>query len=48
LLKERDSLEARIAALRESKEAMKEDDYYAKLEPLLLELATLHARAEAP
>ncbi len=47
LLKERESLEARIAALRESKEAMKEDDYYAKLEPLLLELARLNAKAES-
>jgi len=46
-LKERESLEARISVLREAKATMKEDDYYAKLEPLLLELAKLNAKAES-
>jgi hypothetical protein len=47
LLAERETLEARIAALREEKSALKEDDYYARLEPLLLELARLTDRAAA-
>ncbi len=40
-IKQRDLLEARVAALRESKAAMKEDDYYTQMEALLLELARL-------
>ena len=44
-IKERETLEARVAALREAKATMKEDDYYEKLEPLLLELARLTQRA---
>ncbi len=40
-IKQRDLLEARLAALRESKAAMKEDDYYAQMEAVFLELARL-------
>ena len=40
-IKLRDQLEARLAALREEKAAMKEDAYYVQLEALLLELARL-------
>jgi hypothetical protein len=47
LLKQRENLEARVAALREVKDTMKEDDYYAKLEALLLELANLSGKAES-
>jgi hypothetical protein len=38
----RDELELAIAKLRESKSAIKEDDYYQKLETLLLEMAHLY------
>ena len=47
LLVQREKLEARLEALREEKAAMKEDDYYARLEPLLLELARLAKDAAA-
>jgi hypothetical protein len=47
LIQERETLESRIAALREEKSAMKEDHYYARLESLLLELARLTDRAAA-
>jgi hypothetical protein len=47
LIKQRDNIEARLAALREVKASMKEDDYYAKIEPLLLELARLNEKAAA-
>jgi hypothetical protein len=40
--RKRDELELAIAALREKKEKVKEDEYYAKLEPLMLELARLY------
>jgi len=38
----RDQLELRIAALRAEKEHMDEDDYYNRLEPLMVELARLY------
>lgn len=38
----RDELELAIARLREAKAQMKEDDYYARLEKLLLDLAHLY------
>jgi hypothetical protein len=44
LLKERERLEAQLAALRELKASMKEDDYYAKIESVLLALARLAAK----
>jgi len=40
----RDELELAIAKLRESKSAMKEDDYYQNLETLLLEMAHLYQK----
>ena len=46
LVKERVGLEARLAALREEKVKMKEEDYYSQVETLLLELATLTQKAE--
>lgn len=46
LSKKRDDLEAQLAALREAKPTMGEDDYYSRLEPLMIELATLTAKAE--
>ena len=46
-LKKRESLEERIAALREVKDSMKEEAYLAQLEPLLLELARLTASEDA-
>jgi hypothetical protein len=45
----RDELELAIAALRDEKTALPEDEYYARLETLLLELARLYAGLdEAP
>ena len=46
-IKQREQLEAKLSALRETKPAMKEDDYYAQVEALLLELARLAEDAEA-
>lgn len=43
----RNELELAIVALRQRKSQLSEDDYYAALEPLLVELAELYARAEA-
>lgn len=37
----RDALELKVLRLRETKASLKEDDYYQKIEPLLLELAGL-------
>ena len=43
----RDELEAAVAKLRDSKgEGVPEEEYYAKLEPLLVELARLYAALE--
>ncbi len=44
----RDELEMSIARLRESKPDLAEDDYYAKLEVLLLELARLYEGPPSP
>ena len=38
----RDELELAVAALRDRKAGLPEDDYYAQLEPLLLELARIY------
>jgi hypothetical protein len=38
----RDELESSIAALRDQKDKVKEDEYYAKLEKLMVELARLY------
>ena len=42
----RDDLEAKIAALREEKGTLDEEEYYASLEKLMLELARLYDAAE--
>ena len=42
----RDDLELAISELREEKPALDEDDYYERLEPLVLELARLYASLE--
>ncbi len=44
----RDELELAIAKLRESKGKLKEDDYYQKLEPLVLEISKLSAQTNPP
>jgi hypothetical protein len=41
----RDEIEREIAALRERKAELAEDAYYARIEPMLLELAQLYASA---
>jgi hypothetical protein len=46
LRKRRDDLELSVEALRDQKTSMNEADYYAKLEPLLVELAELYEKAE--
>ncbi|HEY3394501.1 MAG TPA: hypothetical protein VGK58_17445 [Lacipirellulaceae bacterium] len=43
----RDDLELKIAALREEKAQLKEDDYYRRLEELMLELARLYDGVES-
>ncbi len=43
----RDNLELQIAALREAKEKMDEEEYYRRLEPLLLEMARLYENVDA-
>jgi hypothetical protein len=40
--RERDRIELAIAALRDQKGTLAEDDYYARLEPLMVELARLY------
>lgn len=44
----RDALEQAIAALRQRKSSLAEEDYYAQLEPLLIDLARLYSAAEVP
>jgi hypothetical protein len=44
----RDELELAIAKLRESKAAMKEDDYYSRLETLLIEMSHLYEKGDNP
>jgi len=43
----RDRIELEVVRLRESREKLSEDDYYARLEPLLLKLARLYREAAA-
>ena len=43
----RDELERSVAALRETKDKLPEDDYYARLEPLMVELAKVYQRLPA-
>jgi hypothetical protein len=38
----RDELESSIALLRDEKEKLKDDEYYARLEKLMIELARLY------
>ncbi len=45
LRRRRDDLELKVGKLRETKDALPESDYYARLEPLLLELARIYERA---
>jgi hypothetical protein len=42
----RDELELQLAELRDRKSDFTEDDYYARIEPLLLEIARLYASTE--
>jgi len=44
----RDELEMSIAALRKNKAQLAEDDYYQRLEALLLQIARLHQSPDAP
>jgi hypothetical protein len=44
----RDELERELAALRQKKAKLPEDEYFSLLEPLLVELARLYEQAEAP
>ncbi|HYO23748.1 MAG TPA: hypothetical protein VEQ85_02255 [Lacipirellulaceae bacterium] len=46
LRRRRDELERQIAAERDRKDQLSEEDYYARLEPLLVELARLYATAD--
>ena len=45
LRQQRDELELKVAALRAAKESMNEDEYYRRLEKLMLELARLYEKA---
>ncbi len=42
----RDELELSLASLRDQKARMKEDEYYRRIEPILLELGRLYQQAE--
>lgn len=42
----RDELELSLASLRDQKAGMKEDEYYHRIEPILLELGRLYQQAE--
>ena len=44
----RDRLELEVAKLRDRKERLPEDDYFARLEPLLVELAQLYRDLAKP
>jgi hypothetical protein len=46
--KRRDELELAVARLREEKSKLKEDEYYARFEKLMLELARLYESSSAP
>jgi hypothetical protein len=43
----RDELESSIAALRDQKEKLKDDEYYARLEKLMVELARLYRKIQS-
>jgi hypothetical protein len=43
----RDELESSISALREQKEKLKDDEYYARLEKLMVELARLYRKLQS-
>jgi hypothetical protein len=47
LRRRRDELEQSLAALREKKETLGKDEYYARLEPLMVELAKVYLGAPA-
>ena len=44
----RDELELAVIRLRDAKERLEEEEYYGRLEPLLIELARLYDSLEAP
>jgi hypothetical protein len=44
--KRRDELELRVFELRDARERLGAEAYYARLEPLLVELARIYQRAE--
>jgi hypothetical protein len=46
VLRRRDELELKIAALRDEKDELKEEDYYVQLEELMIELARLYGGAK--
>jgi hypothetical protein len=43
----RDRLELALAALREEKEKLKDDEYYSRLEKLMVELAHIYAKVQS-
>src|SRR5690606_5995219 len=47
LREEQDSITARLAGLRQLKADLPEDDYYARIEPVLVELARVGVRIDA-
>lgn len=47
LREEQDGITARLAGLKELKASLPEDDYYARIEPVLLELARVGVRIDA-
>jgi hypothetical protein len=44
----RDDLERDLAALRQKKSKLPEDEYLASIEPILIELSKLYESAEGP
>jgi hypothetical protein len=44
--KKRDELEVKVRKLRDGRGSMSDDDYYGRLEPLLLELARIYERGK--
>jgi hypothetical protein len=47
LRSQRDELELAVARLRDSKDKMPEEEYYRRIEPLLIDLARIYTSAEA-
>jgi hypothetical protein len=43
----RDELELAVAALRDQKDKLGEDEYYARLDPLMVELARVYRGTQA-